>query len=815
MAYMTLIKTIKPETLGKRFERNADGKITKSVVANVWKGKAKALDLVTAEELSSIVAQVCEDHNDALMSGSFIGAGPGEVVNLLSKKILAETLGCNEDDAPSGVQVVGGQKYVARLKEGIEPATWVLIDADNPEGIPVEWAALGMQQRLKMLEPIIPGISTCTRVEYRSSSARVVKNGETPGGATHAWMQISDATKLDMLRAHVRVQMQLKGLSFPSPRYSTDTGEMIGSEARTVIDLAVWVLGRLVFCSKPEVLAEGYYVANAGVTIVNEGGGLLDVSDIEVPTEIALRALREKTGQRLSFSINGLGLTVKDHSSLSWDTLIEVKGNTRSLRDVVKHMKQGEKLRCETPFRASQSEAAFIRVRENGFPMLHDVGTSTTYFLSEEVDMATIGRSVGPQWVQEFNALYAWVEGPKSIYRFEFGDFIKQNELVTQYRNDPLIVKDEDGKEKRHCRVSSWISDKNRAQYRDLVFAPAELAITSKNEINTWTGFSVGPIAGNVEPYKALLNYLFPDPVERRYVEQWLAHKLKHPGVKMNTALVVWSAKQGVGKNILFETVGAIIGPKHACVIEQKELGGNFNSWAKNRLFVIGDEVLSSGDRRDADRFKGLITGTMLRINEKNQPEYDIANHTSFVFLSNHDDAVHLEDGNRRYFVAEIKGKPLAPKFYADYAAWRDNGGLAALHYYLINDVDLTGFDPKAPPPATEAKRTMVAAGRSGLEQWMADVLEDPVGSFGGAVATAKILKSAYELATNDNRATLKAVSNAAKKAGAQFRTSQIRIAGNQKVRVMSLTDHEAWSGRSEVEWAEELVRTQKSAIGM
>ena len=41
----------------------------------------------------------------------------------------------------------------------------------------------------------------------------------------------------------------------------------------------------------------------------------------------------------------------------------------------------------------------------------------------------------------------------------------------------------------------------------------------------------------------------------------------------------------------------------------------------KNRLLVIGDEVLSSGDRREADQFKGLITGTMLRINEKNQPE--------------------------------------------------------------------------------------------------------------------------------------------------------------------------------------------------
>jgi hypothetical protein len=58
-------------------------------------------------------------------------------------------------------------------------------------------------------------------------------------------------------------------------------------------------------------------------------------------------------------------------------------------------------------------------------------------------------------------------------------------------------------------------------------------------------------------------------------------------------------------------------------------------------------------------------------------------------------------------------------------------------------------------------------------------------------------------------------VSNAAKKNGAQFRSSQIRIARGQKVRVMSLADHEAWSECSEADWAEELARAQKTALGM
>lgn len=416
-------------------------------------------------------------------------------------------------------------------------------------------------------------------------------------------------------------------------------------------------------------------------------------------------------------------------------------------------------------------------------------------------------------WVQELNAKYAWVEAPKSIFRFEFGDFIKQNELVTQYKNAPLVSRGDNGKEKLSCRVAKWISHPVRAEYRDLVFAPGEPPITSKNEINMWTDFAVAPVAGGVEPYTELRDHLFPDPQECRYIEQWLAHKLKHPGVKMNTALVVWSQLEGVGKNLLFETVGDIIGAAHSCVIGQKDLIGNFNSWAKNRLFVIGDEVLSSGVRKEVDQLKGLITGAYLRINEKNQPEYEIANYTSFVFLSNHGDAVHLEKGNRRFFVSEIKAAPLCSEFYASYAAWRDNGGLAALHHYLINEVNLNGFDPKAPAPMTEAKNDMVSTGRSGLEQWMADALEDPLESFGGAVITTEILKLAYERASGDHRSSIKAVGNAAKKAGAQVRRSQVRFTVNstiKKARVMSLADHDTWAARPEAEWAEEFERVRK-----
>ena len=819
MSKMTVIKSLQPAKLGKRYELDESRAVRKSVSANVSVGKAMALNIDDAKGLLKVLMRACEKSDLALMSGSFVGAKENVGVQLVTENELAKLLKCNLKEAPGGVQEIAGERYVARLKRGIEPSEWILIDADNPVGIPQKWAVLSLQQRLEMLEPLVAGISTCTRVEYRSSSARVVRDGEKLGGATHAWIQISDPAKIEILREHVRVYMQLQGLSFLSPRYSKEPRQVIGHEQRTLIDLAVWVPGRLVFCSKPEVSIEGYHVVDAGVRVFNENGGALDVSWVVAPNDTLLKSLFEKTGQKLSYSSNGSSLVVRDHSTLKWDTPVEIQKVTYPLREVIDKMKPGEKLRCETPFRGSSTEAAFIRLLKDGLPMLFDIGTNTTYFLSENNELERESRDDAPAdlnratWVDRFNAQYAWVEAPKSIFRFDFGDFIKRPELTMQYKNDPIIAQDHDGKEKRICRVTEWIGHKDRAQYYDLVFAPGEPSITLNNEINTWKGFSTAPIQGTIGPYEVLRDHLFPDLNERRYIEQWLAHKLKDPGVKMNTALMVWSVAEGVGKNIFFETINEIIGTKHACVIGQKDLLANFNPWAKNRIFILGDEVLSASNRQAADQLKSLITGTTLRINEKNQPEYEIANYASFVFLSNHNDAVHIESGNRRFFVSEIKAQPLPAKFYENYAHWRDNGGLAALHYFLVNGVDLTSFNPKAPAPLTDAKKAMTSAGRSGLEQWMSDMFEDPIGSFGGTVITAGMLKDSYELSTGDDRSAIKAVSNAATKAGAQARPSQIRLTGGRKVRVMSLADHDAWFARSEAEWAAEFERVKNTVL--
>ena len=74
-----------------------------------------------------------------------------------------------------GIVEYKGRRVAARLAAGIDPSSWILFDADNPPGMPADWAAMSIQQRLEFWEPACPASARATRVELRASSARVAR----------------------------------------------------------------------------------------------------------------------------------------------------------------------------------------------------------------------------------------------------------------------------------------------------------------------------------------------------------------------------------------------------------------------------------------------------------------------------------------------------------------------------------------------------------------------------------------------------------------------------------------------------------------
>lgn len=414
--------------------------------------------------------------------------------------------------------------------------------------------------------------------------------------------------------------------------------------------------------------------------------------------------------------------------------------------------------------------------------------------------------TAGPNWLNEMNAEYAWIEEQAKIYRIAHRDFIRKPDFLDLFANKPVTVWTPKG-ERSVNRGKAWLEHPLRREHRRVVMCPGEPPITRDGNLNTWSGFTVKPEMGDIDPFLRLLIRLVPDKNEYLFILRWLAHLVQKPAVKMATALVMWSHQQGVGKNLLFECFTEMIGPRHSTIIGQSELEDRFNGWAADKIFVIGDEV--SGDERQRpqheDKLKGLITGTTVQLNQKFQPAREVTNHMNFVFLSNHSSAISVDDHDRRYHVVEVTADRLPPDEANAFVKWRDGGGLGHLLHSLLA-LDLSAFDPKARAPETNAKRQMIEDNRSDLAVWATEIMQSgPTVKFGREIVKSDELAHRYAVDTGGKKPSHKAVVAVFKKLGAK--TRQIRLLNGTKARVLALAKADDWMEASENECAAEVAK--------
>lgn len=279
--------------------------------------------------------------------------------------------------------------------------------------------------------------------------------------------------------------------------------------------------------------------------------------------------------------------------------------------------------------------------------------------------------------------------------------------------------------------------DKQIVRVQEVGFDPSETDPTIK--CNLWAGWPTTPKAGKCDYLLELLHYMCAGEGEGGedlywWVLRWLAYPLQHPGAKMKTTLVI-HGPQGTGKNKFFEAVMAIYG-RYGRVIDQSAIEDKFNDWASGKLFLIADEVVARSDLYHVkNKLKAFITGEWIRINPKNRAAYDERNHVNMVFLSNEAMPVVLEEDDRRHAVIWTPEK-LSQDFYAGLIHETKNGGVAALHDYLLH-IDLGDFSDGTLPPMTEAKKELIHLGLDSPSRFVLAFERGDVDGFPAARAPA------------------------------------------------------------------------------
>jgi putative DNA primase/helicase len=237
---------------------------------------------------------------------------------------------------------------------------------------------------------------------------------------------------------------------------------------------------------------------------------------------------------------------------------------------------------------------------------------------------------------------------------------------------------------------------------------------------NLWGGWPTSPKKGRCDALLRILEHLCSREDKPRevynWVLKWVAYPMQHPGAKMQTALLM-HGPEGTGKNTFFGAVRNAY-DQYGFTFTQVELESQFNGIFSGKLFGIGNEVVSRAELyHQQGRMRNMITEGEWPINEKNMPARMEQNHCNMVFFSNRIDIAKLDPDDRRYCVVWTPG-PAPPELYLEAKEELANGGSAALHWYLLNEVDTEGFDEHSKPPMTRAKRDLIGLGMDSTERF-------------------------------------------------------------------------------------------------
>ena len=303
--------------------------------------------------------------------------------------------------------------------------------------------------------------------------------------------------------------------------------------------------------------------------------------------------------------------------------------------------------------------------------------------------------------------------------------------------------KDKDGKAVT-IAPSSWL-DRNRP-VEQMTWVPGhapliENSLMSDGELIPREGCTVfnlyrppSIVPGDpkqADPWLKHIHLLYGN--EARHIVLWLAHRVQHPEVKINHGLVLGGA-QGIGKDTILEPVKHAVGPWNFAETSPIQLLGRFNDFVQSVILRVS-EVRDLGDSdRSLNRYqlyehmKTFLAAppNALRVDQKHQRAFHIPNVTGVIITTNHKmDGLYLAPDDRRHFVAwsDMSVDAFEDGHWDRLYTWFANGGHGHVAAYLAT-LDLSDFDPNAPPRKTRAFWEIVDSGRAPEDSELADVLE-------------------------------------------------------------------------------------------
>lgn len=315
------------------------------------------------------------------------------------------------------------------------------------------------------------------------------------------------------------------------------------------------------------------------------------------------------------------------------------------------------------------------------------------------------------------------ISNPKTILNFgEFSDLTASS--VSFETGD-------DGRRRRVLHAVKWKQHAERLTVYTRTFHAGAGAICTDPDgqpaLNSWRPIERRAATCSADAFVEQVAYLFAETAEREAFLDWLAHIEQSPGVLPHYGWLHVAANTGTGRNWLASVLARLWRGYVAPNVDLPALlDSQFNGQLAGRVLAIVDEVQEAAGEnpyRHTNKLKSLVNAEYRDLNPKFGRQYREHNACRWLVFSNHDNALPLNDTDRRWRVVRHDNAPRRPEDYAAlYALLGDAEFINSVGVYLRNR-DIAAFKPGERPPMSAAKLAGVEASKTLVQKYASQLV--------------------------------------------------------------------------------------------
>lgn len=303
----------------------------------------------------------------------------------------------------------------------------------------------------------------------------------------------------------------------------------------------------------------------------------------------------------------------------------------------------------------------------------------------------------------------------------------------------------------------------------------------------------------DVEPWREHLNYLYPNQAEQTHILNWMASTLQRPQVKINHALLIAGTSR-VGKDMLLNPLRFGLGSANVCEPPAGELKESFTDYLHHSKLVVFQEIQTFEGLNLENKLKPMLAAPpdMLRVRLFGRGFYETPNIVQAIFMSNYKDALHISEGDGRYFAVWTDATPMPKEYYNNLARWLDGGGNGLVVRWLL-DRDIGDFNPKQPAPLTRFKSELIGTSKSPLKHQIEDMIA--AGDFPFNVDCVRSIDVAKAMR---DKYSAKSIGIVLSELGCLPMMCKRSTGKREKVALFAVRNIEEWRQQSALKWLDE-----------